>query len=126
MKLLLDEGVPLRTAARLRDAGHAAEHVLEAGLRGASDETILTRARDQGAVVMTRDSDFHMLLAMSGADKPSVVRLRVEQMDYVAMAELIARIAATAGDQLAAGVAVSARPHELRMRRLPIQTDQPR
>ena len=126
MKLLLDEGLPLRAAAGLRDTGHAAEHILEAGLQGASDEMILTRARDQGAVVVTRDSDFHMLLAMSGADKPSVVRLRVEKLDHVAMAELIARIVATAGEQLAAGVAVSATPYELRMRRLPIKTDQPR
>ncbi len=58
MKLILDEGLPLRTAGLLRNAGVEAKHVLELGLTGASDQTILDKAKADGAAVATLDADF--------------------------------------------------------------------
>lgn len=120
MKLLLDEGVPLRTAAYLRDAGQAAEHIIELNLRGMADAAILDKARQEGAVIVTLDADFHKLLAASGDAKPSVVRLRVEHVAPLAMAEMIGQIVAAIGDRLEAGVAVSATLRHVRVRALPI------
>jgi len=42
----------------------------------ASDAIIVRYARENGFVVVTLDADFHALLALSGADAPSVIRIR--------------------------------------------------
>lgn len=44
MKLILDEGLPMRAAVALREAAHDARHVLELGMAGASDQAVLDRA----------------------------------------------------------------------------------
>jgi predicted nuclease of predicted toxin-antitoxin system len=76
MNLLLDQGIPRRTALLLRQAGIDAVHTGEIGYATAEDYEILARALNKGRVVITLDSDFHMLLAFSGAKLPSVVRVR--------------------------------------------------
>ena len=120
MKLLLDEGVPMRSAAVLRDLGIDAEHVLELDLRGAADRDILSRATETREVVVTLDSDFHQLLAQSEALQPSVVRIRIEGLSHLAMAERIGQVVhATRGD-LAKGVAVSVDEHSIRVHELPL------
>jgi len=42
----------------------------------ASDEAILRLGQREGRIVVTLDADFHMLLAVSGASRPSVIRIR--------------------------------------------------
>ena len=76
MRLLLDANLSPRLLGPLRAAGHDVAHVAELGLLTASDRTILDRAKAEGFVVVTVDSDSPMMLAMSGASMPSVVLLR--------------------------------------------------
>jgi predicted nuclease of predicted toxin-antitoxin system len=78
MKLLLDQGLPRTAASLLRSHGIDAVHTGEIGLATADDPTLLRLARQQDRIVVTLDADFHALLALSGADKPSVIRLRIE------------------------------------------------
>lgn len=92
MKLLLDQGLPRSVAELLRAAGLDAVHVGDIGLATADDAVILDHARVQGQVVVTLDADFHALLAHSGANAPSVVRLRVEGVRAQATAALIGKI----------------------------------
>ncbi|MFN3407842.1 MAG: DUF5615 family PIN-like protein [Limisphaerales bacterium] len=73
MKLLLDQGTPRSAAALLRGMNFNAVHTAEAGLASASDAEILAHAAGAGAVVVTLDADFRTLLALSGADRPSVI-----------------------------------------------------
>ena len=80
MKLLLDQGLPRSTVGYLERLGLQAEHVGDLGLATATDETILATGRERGAVVITLDSDFHALLALSNSSSPSVVRIRVQGM----------------------------------------------
>jgi len=75
MKFLLDQGLPRSTVQHLQDMGLAAEHVGNLRLATASDETILKEGRTRGAVIVTLDSDFHTLLALSNASSPSVCTL---------------------------------------------------
>ncbi len=58
MKLLLDEGTPLRSAAMLRKLGYEAAHVLALNLGGRSDELLIAHAQthDLILVVMMRIS----------------------------------------------------------------------
>jgi uncharacterized protein DUF5615 len=73
MKLLLDQGLPRSTIKHLADVGIVAEHVGNLGMAAATDEAILEVARQQPAVVVTLDADFHQLLAISGATMPSAL-----------------------------------------------------
>ncbi len=121
MKLILDEDMPLRAGALLRAAGVEAQHVLELGMGGAGDESVLARAKADGAVVVTLDADFHQILARTRADRPSVIRIRIEGLVGQQLTYLLLNILRQTGDELAAGVAVSVTGKRVRLRRLPLR-----
>ena len=78
MKFLIDESVSHTVAQRLRDAEHDAIHIGDLGLLGTDDETVMATALDLGRVLVTADTDFGALLALSGAPGPSVILFRRE------------------------------------------------
>jgi predicted nuclease of predicted toxin-antitoxin system len=92
MKYLLDHGLPRSAAALLRERGLDAVHTGEIDYATAQDSAILERARQENRVVVTLDADFHMLLALSGASLPSVIRIRIEGLRADALAELLQRV----------------------------------
>lgn len=120
MKLLRDQGAPLRTAARLRSAGWDVVHTREIGLAAASDEVILLRAKAESRSVVTLDADFHQLLATSNAQHPSVVRVRIEGLNHEAMAGLLQRELSIREPMLNAGVAIPITERGVRLRKLPL------
>jgi predicted nuclease of predicted toxin-antitoxin system len=78
MRLVLDQGVPQDAAALLRSLGYDYVHVGEIGMAKAADEEILALSLERNAVVVTLDADFHTILAVSGAQGPSVIRMRLQ------------------------------------------------
>ena len=64
MKLVVDMNLSPRWAEVLRRAGFDATHWSALGDPGARDETIIAHARNSGAVVLTHDLDFGLLLAI--------------------------------------------------------------
>lgn len=120
MKLLLDQGLPRTASARLRLGGVDAVHTAEIGMATALDEEILARAVAEERVVVTFDSDFHALLALSRLHTPSVVRIRVEPLDATAAVELIEAVLAHCTEDLVAGAAVTVQEKRIRVRRLPL------
>ncbi len=56
--------------------GYDAVHVATMGLRGASDEEVLSKAAADGRVVLSADTDFGELLSAGRRTGPSVVLLR--------------------------------------------------
>jgi predicted nuclease of predicted toxin-antitoxin system len=120
MRLILDEGVPLRAAAILRQQQVEARYILELGMGGASDQAILDRARLDDAVVVTLDADFHQILALSGANQPLVIRVRVEGLQAQPFANLLLQVSEQVGEDLRAGVAVSVGDRRIRLRKLPL------
>jgi len=81
----------------------------------ASDEVF-----KRGAVVITLDSDFHALLAISGALMPSVIRIRIEGMKGDQVASIIQQVQAVAVSDLAEGSAVTVTARRIAIRRLPL------
>lgn len=51
-------------------------HVSDIGLRGAPDEMVLAAADEDSRILITADTDFGTLLALSRAAKPGVILLR--------------------------------------------------
>ena len=123
IRFLLDQGIPRSAVARLQDRGFAARHVADIGLERAVDLDILQAARSEGECVVTLDADFHSHLAVSGAESPSVVRIRWEGLRGADIAALIARVIRQAAIQLEQGAMVTVTERIIRVHRLPVCRD---
>ena len=123
MKFLLDQGLPRSTVGHLQAMGLGAEHVGNLGLATATDETILTEGRNRDAIVVTLDSDFHALLALSNASSPSVIRIRVQGLKGEDVARIIQQVVEATEHDLTAGTAVTVTDRRLALRRLPLIAD---
>lgn len=58
MKFLLDENISETVTRRLQDAGFSVLHILDVGLTGMDDDTILVYARRRKLIIITHDKDF--------------------------------------------------------------------
>jgi len=76
MKLLLDENLSPRLASSLQDLYPGAAHVADCGLGASSDDDIWRFAKENGYVIVSKDSDFFDRSALYGGP-PKVVWLRV-------------------------------------------------
>lgn len=121
MRFLLDQGLPRTTVECLRAKGFEAEHVWFLGMHQATDASIMETARQQHAIVATLDSDFHALLALSGAIAPSVIRIRMQGLKGEDVANVLASVAAIARAELESGAAASVEGKRTRVRALPLK-----
>jgi predicted nuclease of predicted toxin-antitoxin system len=76
VRFLIDTQLPQILAARLREAGYDARHVMELGLAQSPDNEIWEFADEYENIILTKDEDFAhwVLTARKG---PAVVWLRV-------------------------------------------------
>ena len=121
VKLLLDNNLSPRLVGYLRDAGHDVAHVRDHGLHAAPDQQVLEFARAEHRALVSADTDFGMLLARTGAARPSVLLIRRSRARRAAdlSALLLGNLDAVVED-LNAGAIVVITDVELRIRRLPI------
>jgi predicted nuclease of predicted toxin-antitoxin system len=121
VRLLLDANLSPEVARRLKVAGHDAIHVVEIGLVTASDPVIMQAAAEADRVLLTADSDFAAMLALGGAQAPSVVLMRsADHMRPAEQAALLVINLPTVEEELAGGAIVSLTRRHLRVRELPI------
>ena len=120
MKVLLDQGTPRSAATILRREGFDAVHTAETGLAEAEDSEIIRRAALEDRVVITLDADFHTILALTQAQKPSVIRIRIEGLRAESFSELVQNVLRRCSDDLKAGAMISVNDVQIRIRRLPV------
>lgn len=121
MKLLLDANLSPTLRSELQSVGYSVAHVDEEGLLGASDDAILAFAAAGDLVVITADSDFAAMLALTGASRPSVVHLRgVAELPRSSHLQLLVDNLPNVAEDLESGAIVSLSPSRLAVRRLPI------
>jgi predicted nuclease of predicted toxin-antitoxin system len=120
MRLFLDQGVPRDAAARLRDLGYECMHAGEIGMGKSADDEILAWSLGKNAIVVTLDADFHTMLAVSRANGPSVIRLRMQGLGAWQVVELVQSVFAGFGDDLKRGSLVTVKAHKVTCHRLPI------
>jgi predicted nuclease of predicted toxin-antitoxin system len=122
--LLIDANLSPRISSRSRAEGHETVHVADIGMLKASDESILAHAAAAGQVVVTADTDFGELLAVSGASRPSVVLLRsADHLTPDQQASMLAANLPAVAEELEAGAVVSMARGRLRVRPLPMRRD---
>ena len=81
MNFLIDENLAPRLASELVGAGHDAVHVAELGLRSSPDQVILKVAFVQKRILISRDTDFGLLIARDTSGSPSLILIR-RMSDY--------------------------------------------
>ena len=120
MRFLIDNALSPEVARLLSNAGHDAVHVRDYGLHAAEDPIILERAGIEERIVVSADSDFAMLLAVSRRGKPSFILFReaaiIRAQDY---ASRILEGLPSCEAELEAGCVVTFRRGRIRVRSLP-------
>ena len=124
IRFLLDQGVPRDAASLLRTAGLNCNHVGEIGMSKAEDPDIIEWARAQNAVIVTLDADFHVELAVSGASKPSVIRLRLQGLEGADVVKLVLGILEDHAIALADGCMITVKRHKITLHKLPVGRSQ--
>ena len=120
MRLVLDQGVPHDAAPLLRSLGYDCTHVGEIGMSKAADEEIVALALERSAVVVTLDADFHAILAVSGAQGPSVIRMRLQGLGAAEVVEVVRKVLASFEVELKRGALITVKALKTTCHRLPI------
>lgn len=122
MRILLDQNQSPHLTDLLADEGHDVAHVRDLGLETATDDEILTHARNDDRVLISADTDFGDLLARHNTAEPSVILIRRQQgRNAAAIAALITANLPAIADDLATGAIVVLDDDRIRIRNLPIQ-----
>ena len=74
--ILADENIDRRLVERLRRSGFDVSSVVELGLCGVSDTTVLAAARAEGRVGLTQDADFGTLVVRRGEPFIGIIYVR--------------------------------------------------
>lgn len=89
MNLLADESVDRQIVEHLRKDGHDVVYVAELE-PGISDETVLQRANERGALLLTQDKDFGELTFRQKLVHQGVVLIRLSGFSNQSKAGLVA------------------------------------
>ena len=119
IRLVLDQGVPRDAATRLRALGNECTHVGEIGMSKAADDEILAWSLGKNAIVVTLDADFHTILAVSRAQGPSVIRMRLQGLGAPEVVELVRAALAGLEAELKRGSLVTVKALKTTCHRVP-------
>jgi predicted nuclease of predicted toxin-antitoxin system len=99
LRFLIDECTGTALAAWLAERGHEVFSVFESA-RGATDDWILQKARDEEMVLVTNDKDFGEKIFRSGETHCGVVLLRLSNQTPSSKIEAFERVLELFSDQL--------------------------
>jgi predicted nuclease of predicted toxin-antitoxin system len=123
MKFLIDMNLPPEWVNIFEQHGWHAVHWKEIGEPNASDNTIMAWARQHDYVVFTRDLDFGMLLAMTFADGPSVIQVRVKDVMPRSLGNLLMAVLREHQSAIESGALLTITEDRTRVRILPFKVD---
>lgn len=122
MKIVIDMNLSPQWVEVLNAAGYESVHWSDIGAPNAPDREILLWARSKGFVVFTHDLDFGAILAATGADSPSVIQLRTQNISPKHLGELAVSAFKQFEELLHQGALISIDEKRARARILPFSS----
>lgn len=120
MRFLLDENIPPSLALLLQSIGHEARHVNQIGYNNTPDFKIADFAANSGDAIITHDTDFGTILALSGNERPSVVLFRWQTISAQRIFQFFEAYLSKFSEELSAGALVIVDENKIRIRTLPL------
>ncbi len=121
MKLLIDMNLSPEWVEALAAEGVDAIHWSKIGANTAPDKELMAWAKSSGHIVLTHDLDFGAILAATGADAPSVVQLRFQDLAPEHARQIVVNILNDYRRELEQGALISVDEDRARVRILPLR-----
>ena len=120
IKLLVDMNLSPRWVEVLERNGWSAVHWSTCGDRDAADRIIMNWAKANDYVILTHDLDFGAILAVTGAEGPSVIQVRAQDVFPDHLEGIVVDALRRYQDLLEAGALIIVDEVKLRARVLPL------
>lgn len=120
MKLLIDMNLSPDWVELLATEGVDAIHWSKIGSSSASDRELMAWAKGKGYIVLTHDLDFGAILAATGAEAPSVIQLRFQNLAPSYAKQLVVKVLHDYQRELEQGALISLDEDKARVRILPL------
>jgi len=120
MKLLLDENIPPSLKLRLIELGYEVRHVMDIGMNACNDFKIAEFAASNSEIIVTHDTDFGTILALSGKSKPSVILFRWQMSNIDNFVQFFQTYLPVLSEILNNGALVVVEEDKIRVKELPL------
>ena len=121
MKFLLDENISPSLAVLLQELGYETRHVNEIGYNNTPDFKISKFAATSGEIIITHDTDFGTILALTGSERPSVVLFRWKIISAQLVFQFLVSYLPQLAENLTNGALIVVDEQKIRIRKLPLQ-----
>lgn len=123
MRFLLNMNVCGAVGVALTNLRQQWVHARDLGLARADDPTVVDFSRREGMTIITNDLDYADLVALSGADRPSVIIFRLRLSSPAAMSARLTEAWGRICQPLEEGAIVVIEDASVRIRSLSVDSD---
>ena len=120
MKILIDMNLSPEWVDEFSNYGIEALHWTSVGKFDAPDVLLMERARDNDYIVFTHDLDFGTALALTNAEKPSVIQVRTQDVTVNHLKSMVIKTLLEHAALLEEGALLILDEHKKRVRILPL------
>lgn len=117
MKIKVDENIPLRLVAVLRDAGHDVHTVPDEGLTSRPDTDVWSAACRKERFLITQDLDFSDIRRFQPGTHPGLLVVRLREPGAVALSARVSAALQTTSIESLAGCLAVLTERKLRIKR---------
>ena len=123
MMIIVDMNLSPDWVPVLASHGFEGVHWRRLGAAKAEDRAIFDQARQSRAIILTQDLDFGVILAQTNATSPSVVLLRLADVDPAKAGTRVIAALRTCARELADGAILTINDNRHRVRLLPLRAE---